>query len=159
MHGGADLHGEGPERLHRLALHLGLEALEPVGVVGELMERDVGAVIAEELSGGITLHGNDGAGRRLNRDAIVRHLAIEHRCQLDEGTVAGGATAEVPQGISVTCCAVDGVPQVNVVQVKAVPMISAESEVLRIAFLPRCRSVVGASILASPFFWRTPFAA
>src|SRR5690606_24965881 len=57
--GGADLDAEGPEALHRLALHLVLEALEAMAVVGELPEGDVGAVVAFELTLGIALDRDD----------------------------------------------------------------------------------------------------
>ena len=87
----ADLDRVRPERLHRLALHALLEALEAVGVGGELVEGDVRPVVAVELAGGVALDGGDGAGGRQHRDAIIRHLLVQEAGQGDHRLVAGGA--------------------------------------------------------------------
>ena len=89
MDGRADLDREGPERLHRLALHLILEALEAVGPVSQFEEGNVGAVVTERLARGVALHRNDGARHGLHGDLVVLHFLIQDGRQIDKGAVPG----------------------------------------------------------------------
>ncbi len=77
------LHRVGPEGLDRLPLHLGFEALEAVDVVGQLVERDVGAVARVELSSGVSLDRHDCSRRRQRREPVTRHLPVQQGGQVD----------------------------------------------------------------------------
>ena len=91
LDGEADIERVAPERLHRLHLDVGLEALEAAIVFGEFLERDVGAVIAVEFAGGETLHRADGAGIRQHRNAELRHRLVENVGEHHQRLVAGRA--------------------------------------------------------------------
>ncbi len=87
----ADAHFKrvGPERLQQLVFDLVAEAGEAAGIARDLVEGDVGTIIAVKLADRVAANGRRRARRRQHRDRIFGDLAVEDRRDRDEGAVAG----------------------------------------------------------------------